>query len=67
MNILATTEDKDEVRRLLNRFKPPVIYITDRSKAVLLLWFYLFCVLESNLCAVWALCTFPYFYLSSGN
>ena len=35
-------------------------YITDRSKAILLLWFYLFCVLESNVCAVWALCTFSY-------
>ena len=28
------------------------VYITDRSKAILLLWFYLFYVLESNVCAV---------------
>ena len=28
------------------------ILITDRFKVILLLWFYLFCVLESNFCAV---------------
>ena len=30
----------------------PVFYITDRSKAILLLWFYVFYVLESKFCAV---------------
>ena len=29
-----------------------VIYITDRSKPLLLWWFYLFYVLELNICAV---------------
>ena len=29
-----------------------LFYITDRSKAILLLWFYLFYVLELNFCAV---------------
>ena len=43
------------------------MYITGRSKAILLLWFYLFYVLESNFCAVCTLCMFSYFYLSSGN
>ena len=28
------------------------IYISDLSKVIVLLWFYLFCVLESNFCAV---------------
>ena len=31
---------------------PQLFNITDRSKAILLLWFNLFYVLESNLCAV---------------
>ena len=32
----TTSEAEGEVGRLINRFKPPVIfYITDRSKAVL--------------------------------
>ena len=38
-----------------NRFQPPppkLFYITDRSKAILLLWFHLFYVLESIFCAV---------------
>ena len=30
----------------------PSIFITDHSKAILLLWFHLFYVLESNFCAV---------------
>ena len=37
-------------------------YITDRSKAILLLWFHLFYVLESHFCAVLTLCTFSYFF-----
>ena len=32
----------------LNRFKPQVFYITDRSKAVLKTWFYVLLVLLSN-------------------
>ena len=32
--------------------------VADRPKAMLLLWFYLFYVLESSFCAIWALCAF---------
>ena len=32
--------------------QPQLFYILGRSKAILLLWFYLFYVLESNFCAV---------------
>ena len=38
----AMTEAEGEVGIPLNRFKPPSNGITDRSKAVLLLWFILF-------------------------
>ena len=32
----------------IERLNIKQLYITDRSKAILLFWFYLFCVLESN-------------------
>ena len=35
--------------------------VADRPKAMLLLRFHLFYVLESSFCAIWALCAFSYF------
>ena len=53
---------------LASKNKTDIIYITDRSKAVLLLWFYLFYVLESILCCLnlMYICIFS-FIISSGN
>ena len=52
--LLTSAEDEGEVRRLYNWFQTPsaVMYITDRSNAILLLWVLLLCVLESNFSAV---------------
>ena len=42
---------------------PSVTLVTDRSKSILLWWFFLFYVLvfKNNFCAVGALCMFSYF------
>ena len=53
---LTTAEVEGEVGYPFNRFKPPVIfYITDRSKAVLLIWFYVFACFQ---CFGVSFCTF---------
>ena len=46
---------------------PPSIDITDCSKAILLIWFHLFYVFESNFCVVKTLFAFTYFCISLCN
>ena len=38
--VLINIRTKGEVSAPLNRFSPPVIYFTDCSKVVLLLWYF---------------------------
>ena len=46
-----------KVGRLLNRFRPSVIfYIPGRSKSVLLIWFSVFAFFGVNLCTVFTFC-----------
>ena len=64
----AMTEAEGEVGYALNRFKPPSNFFTDRSKAVLLLWFIFMCYNIYNVCLlhgfVAALPSALYFVLS---
>ena len=48
----AFVESRLVKETLTLNFQSVFIYITDCSKAILLLWFYLFHVLELNVCAV---------------
>ena len=65
-SILRYRKDKsmlqDEDKSMLqdNADKSMLFYITNRSKAILLLWF-LFYVLVLNFCAVFTLCAFSFF------
>ena len=56
----AISEAEGEVGYTLNWFKPQVIvYITDHSKAVLPIWFFVFAYFGVNFCTVFT------FYVSS--
>ena len=48
LDISDTAEDGARLGPCKTGLSPTVILFTDRSKAILLLWFYLFYVLESN-------------------
>ena len=53
----AILEAEGEVVRPLNLFKPPVMfYITDRSNAVLQIWFYVFACFDVRFCTVFTFC-----------
>ena len=50
---------------MLNRFKPPVIfYITDCSKAVLLIWFSVFACFRVLFCTVFTFCVSRWYLVS---
>ena len=59
-------EPLQKIRVKLGACKIDLSHPSFSSKAILLLWFYLFYVLESIFCGVCTLCTLSYFPLSLG-